>query len=139
MYNEFAKTHYTSKWFHASNLLYNKKNLISRLYQYFYNYFETCLLPVAESLFLLVLSMLAMGSAHCIRFLYRHFLLILVKISFFPVVFVIFLSKANRYIKLKRRYGSINDCSHISQSNKFWPHSIFVRIITCLRYMTMST
>ena len=74
LYNELAKTHYKGKWSHTSNLLYNKKNLIGRLYQYFHNYFETCPLPTAESLFLLVLSMLAMESAHSIRFLYRHFL-----------------------------------------------------------------
>ncbi len=56
------------------NLLYNKKNLIGRLYQYFYIYFETCSIPTAETLFLLVLSMLAMESANSIRSLYRHFL-----------------------------------------------------------------
>ena len=81
MYNEFAKIHYKGKWSHTSNLLYNKKNLIGRLYQYFHNYFATCSLPTAESLFLLVLSMLAMESAHSIRFLYRHFLLGITKKS----------------------------------------------------------
>ncbi|WP_330414894.1 transposase, partial [Agathobacter rectalis] len=37
-------------------------------------YFETFSAPSAETLFLLVLSILALESAHSIRFLYRHFL-----------------------------------------------------------------
>lgn len=37
-------------------------------------YFETCPLPTAESLFLLVLSMLVMESTHSIRSLYIYFL-----------------------------------------------------------------
>ncbi len=57
-----------------SSLLYNKNNLIGRLFQYFYIYFETCSAPTAETLFLLVLSMLVMESADSIRSLYRHFL-----------------------------------------------------------------
>ena len=56
------------------NSLYNKNNLIGRLFQYFFIYFETFSAPTAETLFLLVLSILAMESAHSIRFLYRHFL-----------------------------------------------------------------
>ena len=52
----------------------NKDNLIGRLHQYFFTYFETFSAPTAETLFLLVLSILAMESAHSIRFLYRHFL-----------------------------------------------------------------
>ena len=42
VYNEFAQINYKGKWSHTSNLLYNKKNLIGRLFQYFYIYFETC-------------------------------------------------------------------------------------------------
>ena len=56
------------------NSLYNKNNLIGRLFQYFFIYFETFSAPTAETLFLLMLSILAMESAHSIRFLYRHFL-----------------------------------------------------------------
>jgi len=60
--------------FRTSDLLYNEKNLIGRLYRYFYIYFETFSAPTIETLFLLVLSMLALESADSIRFLYRHFL-----------------------------------------------------------------
>lgn len=56
------------------NSLYNEKHLIGRLKQYFFIYFETFSAPTAETLFLLVLSILAMESAHSIRFLYRHFI-----------------------------------------------------------------
>ncbi len=55
------------------NSLYNK-SLIGRLHQYFSIYFDTFSAPTAETLFLLVLSILAMESAHSICFLYRHFL-----------------------------------------------------------------
>jgi hypothetical protein len=54
--------------------LYNEKTLIGRLYRYFSAYFETFSAPTADTLFLLVLSILALESAHSIRFLYRHFL-----------------------------------------------------------------
>ena len=57
-----------------SNLLYNKNNLIGRLYRYFYVYFMNFSMPTAETLFLLVLSILAMESAGSICLLYRHFL-----------------------------------------------------------------
>ena len=57
-----------------TNLLYNKKTLIGRLYKYFYNYFDTCSAPTAQTLILLLLSILALESADSIRFLYRHFL-----------------------------------------------------------------
>ena len=60
--------------FRTSNLLYNEKNLIGRLYRYFYAYFKTFSAPTIETLFLLVLSMIALESADSIRFLYRHFL-----------------------------------------------------------------
>ena len=56
------------------DLLYNENNLIGRLYRHFYNYFETFSMPTIETLFLLVLSILAMESAASIRSLYRHFL-----------------------------------------------------------------
>ena len=60
--------------FCTSNPLYNKNNLIGRLYRYFYAYFETFSVPTIETLFLLVLSMIALESADSIRFLYQHFL-----------------------------------------------------------------
>ena len=60
--------------FCTSNLLYNEKNIIGRLYRYFYAYFKTCSTPTIETLFLLVLSILTMESATSIRFLYKHFL-----------------------------------------------------------------
>ena len=56
------------------NSLYNKDSLIGRLHQYFFTYFETFSAPTAETLFLLVLSILTMESANSIRFLYTHFL-----------------------------------------------------------------
>ena len=60
--------------FCTSNLLYHEKNLIGRLYRYFYVYFETFSVPTIETLFLLVLSILVLESADSIRFLYQHFL-----------------------------------------------------------------
>ena len=58
----------------TTNLLYNEKNIIGRLYRYFYIYFQTFSAPTAQTLFLLVLSILALESADSIRTLYRHFL-----------------------------------------------------------------
>ena len=57
-----------------TNPLYNEKNIIGRLYRYFYIYFNGFSTPTVDTLFLLVLSILAMESAVSIRFLYRHFL-----------------------------------------------------------------
>ena len=37
-------------------------------------YFETFSAPTADTLFLFILSILALESAHSIRFLYQHFL-----------------------------------------------------------------
>ena len=75
MYNELTQKHFTKeRWSCTISSLYNKNNLIGRLFQYFFIYFETFSAPTAETLFLLVLSILAMESAHSIRFLYRHFL-----------------------------------------------------------------
>ena len=74
MYNEFAKKHYKGKWPCTTDSLYNEKTLIGRLHKYFSAYFETFSAPSAEMLFLLILSILALESAHSIRFLYRHFL-----------------------------------------------------------------
>ena len=67
---------YLQKNFHTlTNSLYNEKNLIGRLHQYFSIYFKTFSSPAAETLFLLALSILAMESADSIRSLYRHFCL----------------------------------------------------------------
>ena len=52
----------------------SEKTLIGRLRRYFLIYFETFSVPTADSLFLLILSILALESAHSIRFLYHHFL-----------------------------------------------------------------
>lgn len=54
-------------------LIIQQNNLIGRLFQYFYIYFETYSAPTAETLFLLILSMLVMESTDSIRSLYRHF------------------------------------------------------------------
>ena len=64
MYNEFAynitkesdpvrQKHYTTE-----------KTLIGRLHRYFLIYFETFSAPTADTLFLLILSILALESAH---------------------------------------------------------------------------
>ena len=65
---------YERKWSCTTDLLYNEKTIIGRLYHYFYIYFETCSIPTAETLVLLLLSILTLESADSIRFLYRHFL-----------------------------------------------------------------
>ena len=74
MYNEFDPKHYKGKWPCTTKTLYNEKTLIGRLHQYFLIYFETFSVPTADSLFLLILSILALESAHSIRFLYHYFL-----------------------------------------------------------------
>ena len=51
-----------------------KKTLTGRLHKYFLIYFETFSAPTADTLFLLVLSILTLESVHSIRFLYQHFL-----------------------------------------------------------------
>ena len=74
MYNEFDPKHYKGKWPCTIKTLYNEKTLIGRLHQYFLIYFETFSVPTADTLFLLILSILTLESAHSIRFLYQHFL-----------------------------------------------------------------
>ena len=51
-----------------------QKTLIGRLHQYFLIYFETFSVPTADTLFLLILSILTLEAAHSIWFLYQHFL-----------------------------------------------------------------
>ena len=74
MYNEFAPKHYKWKWPCTTKTLYNEKTLTGRLHKYFLIYFETFSAPTADTLFLLVLSILTLESVHSIRFLYQHFL-----------------------------------------------------------------
>ena len=74
MYNEFAPKHYKGKWPCTTKTLYNEKTLTGRLHKYFLIYFETFSAPTADTLFLLVLSILILESVHSIRFLYQHFL-----------------------------------------------------------------
>ena len=73
MYNEFAPKHYKGKWPCTTKTLYNEKTLTGRLHKYFLIYFETFSAPTADTLFLLVLSILTLESVHSIRFLYHHF------------------------------------------------------------------
>ena len=73
MYNEFAPKHYKGKWPCTTKTLYNEKTLTGRLHKYFLIYFETFSAPTADTLFLLVLSILTLESVHSIRFLYQHF------------------------------------------------------------------
>ena len=74
MYNEFAPKHYKRKWPCTKKTLYNEKTLTGRLHKYFLIYLETFSTPTADTLFLLVLSILTLESGHSIRFLYQHFL-----------------------------------------------------------------
>lgn len=74
MYNKFANKIYKRKRPCTTNLLYNEKSLIGRLYCYFNIYFGAFSAPTTDTLFLLLLSILAMESADSIRSLYRHFL-----------------------------------------------------------------
>ena len=73
MYNKFGQQNNKGVTLTA-DLLYNKKNIIGRLFSYFQIYFSAFSISTAQSLFLLVLSMPAMESADSIRYLYRHFL-----------------------------------------------------------------
>ena len=74
MYNEFVPKHYKRKWPCTTKTLYNEKTLTGRLHKYFLIYLETFSAPTADTLFLLVLSILTLESVHSIRFLYQHFL-----------------------------------------------------------------
>ena len=74
MYNEFAPKHSKGKWPCTTKTLYNEKTLTGRLHKYFLIYFETFSAPTADTLFLLVLSILTLEYGHSIRFLYQHFL-----------------------------------------------------------------
>lgn len=56
------------------DLLYNKNSIIGRLKNYFFLYFKDLSVPTADTLFLIVLSIIAVESVNSIRFLYKHFL-----------------------------------------------------------------
>lgn len=56
------------------DLLYNKKTIIGRLKNYFSIYFEKFPVPTADTMFLFVISMIALESVRSVRFLYKHFL-----------------------------------------------------------------
>lgn len=56
------------------DLLYNKNSIIGRLKNYFFLYFGNCSVSTADTLFLIVLSIIAVESANSILFLYKHFL-----------------------------------------------------------------
>ena len=58
MHNEFGIKHYKGKWPCTAKTLYSEKTLIGRLQQYFLIYFETFSVPTADTLFLLILSIL---------------------------------------------------------------------------------
>ena len=74
MYNEFVKNITKENDPVRQKALYNEKTLIGRLHKYFLTYFETFSVLTADTLFLQLLSILALESAHSIRFLYQHFL-----------------------------------------------------------------
>ena len=58
MYNEFDPKHYKGKCPCTTKTLYNEKTLTGRLHKYFLIYFETFSVPTADTLFLLILSIL---------------------------------------------------------------------------------
>lgn len=62
------------KLIHMTRTLYNDKSIIGRLFKYFSLYFENFYAPTAETLFMLILSMLAIEAAPSVRSLYEHFL-----------------------------------------------------------------
>ena len=74
MYNKFAKINQQRSDLIRQIYYTTKKNIIGRLFRYFQIYFSGFSAPTMESLFLLVLSMLAIESADSIRLLYKHFL-----------------------------------------------------------------
>ena len=71
MYNKFATNLYERGVLYIKFII-QQKNIIDRFYCYFSLYFEMCSFPTIESLFLLVLSMLALKSVDAIYFLYTH-------------------------------------------------------------------
>ena len=73
MYNEFDPKHYKGKWPCTTKVLYNEKTRIGKLHQYFLIYFENFSAPTADTLFLFILSILTLESAHSIQFLYQLF------------------------------------------------------------------
>lgn len=55
-----------------SRLFYNRNHTFSKLFWFFWNYFQDASIPTAENLFLLAISMLALKSFRSIRFAWLH-------------------------------------------------------------------
>lgn len=55
-----------------SRLFYNRNPTFSKLFWFFWNYFQDASIPTAENLFLLAVSMLALESFRSIRFAWLH-------------------------------------------------------------------
>lgn len=55
-----------------SRLLYNKCSVLKRLFWFFQNYFRAASIPTMENLFLLAVSMLALGTFHSVRYAWMH-------------------------------------------------------------------
>ncbi len=73
MYNKFAHKTIRKSVTLYIKLIIQQKQLDWKTVRYFYSYFKTFSVPTVETLFLLVLSILARESADSIRSLYRHF------------------------------------------------------------------
>lgn len=55
-----------------SRLFYNRNHTFSKLFWFFWNYFQDAPMPTAENLFLLAISMLALESFRSIRYAWLH-------------------------------------------------------------------
>ncbi len=53
-------------------LFYNRNRTFKKLFWFSWNYFQDASMPIAENLFLLGISILAMESFRSIRFAWRH-------------------------------------------------------------------
>lgn len=55
-----------------SRLFYNRNHTFSKLFWFFWNYFQDASIPTAENLFLITISMLALESFRSIRYAWLH-------------------------------------------------------------------
>ena len=55
-----------------SRLFYNRNHTFSKLFWFFWNYFQDAPIPTAENLFLIIISMLALESFRSIRYAWLH-------------------------------------------------------------------
>ena len=101
--------------YYLNNTTYNEKTLMGRLRRYFLIYFETFSVSTADSLFLLIFSILALESAHSIRFLYHHFLSGITKKSLNVFIMPEFLSKEHVIILCDSWYTKKNLVSIIDE------------------------